>query len=257
MKINSARLKAQARGHLSGRYLALIVAFIMANVITNLPSMLLGYNFPTRTGTTVLIEFAVSFLVYLISCIFVVGQDHICLLYARDKAMIPVSEMWFGFKNHADDTIKITVTIFLRYVTTGLPFFALLYYYRYKNPVDYALALVIVSGVITAIIWIRIALSYSLSYFILLDFPSKNTKEILDMSRDMTKSRMWQLFCLICSIIGVYILGLLSFGIGLLWVRPYIRMTLTEFYLNLLPGKQVLDITVDDSTSLNGGSAKA
>ena len=26
---------------------------------------------------------------------------------------------------------------------------------------------------------------------------------------------------------------------------------------NLLPGKQVLDITVDDSTSLNGGSAKA
>ncbi len=216
----------------------------MANILTNLPSFFMSSAGASQSRTSMLIDLAISFLVMLVSYIFVVGEDHICLKYARDKAQVPISEMWYGFKNHADDAIKIAFLLFIKMLTASVFLILLSYYWRYKNHTMPVLIITICAAVITACVLIRIALTYSMVFFILIDFPSKTPKQIMEESRNMTKNRMWQLFGLTCSFAGLYILGFLSFGLGMLWVRPYVRMTMTEYYLSLLPGKNVIDVAV-------------
>ena len=53
------------------------------------------------------------------------------------------------------------------------------------------------------------------------------------------KGHKWRLFKLELSFLPLQIICMLSFGIGNLWLNPYMRMTYTEFFLDLMsPGKQ-------------------
>jgi len=53
------------------------------------------------------------------------------------------------------------------------------------------------------------------------------------------KGHKWRLFKLKLSFLPLQFICLLSFGIGNLWLNPYMRMTYTEFFLDLLnPEKQ-------------------
>ena len=45
------------------------------------------------------------------------------------------------------------------------------------------------------------------------------------------QGKKWNLFCLHLSFIGWYILCILTFGIGFIFLAPYIKATETCFYL--------------------------
>jgi len=74
------------------------------------------------------------------------------------------------------------------------------------------------------------SLSYSMSFFILRDNPKISATEAITASRKMMKGYKWKLFRLYFSFIGWGILCILSFGIGFLWLVPYISLTLANFY---------------------------
>ena len=48
------------------------------------------------------------------------------------------------------------------------------------------------------------------------------------------KNRRWKLFCLQISFIGWSILCVFTFGIGMLWLTPYIQLAIISFYKNAL-----------------------
>ncbi|MBQ7453412.1 MAG: DUF975 family protein [Clostridia bacterium] len=74
------------------------------------------------------------------------------------------------------------------------------------------------------------AYAYSMAYFIKVDHPEYDWKECLDRSQEMMLGRKWKLFVQDLSFIGWIIVGILCFGIGLLWVDPYIFAARTQFY---------------------------
>lgn len=47
------------------------------------------------------------------------------------------------------------------------------------------------------------------------------------------KGNRWKLFCLLWRFFGWFLLGILSFGIGFLWIMPYIQTTIARFYDDL------------------------
>ena len=75
--------------------------------------------------------------------------------------------------------------------------------------------------------------SYAMAPFIMQDDPSKNWKQCLDESREMMNGHKAQLFWLEFSFIGWILLGMLCFGIGVLFVTPYIMQARTNFYISL------------------------
>lgn len=76
--------------------------------------------------------------------------------------------------------------------------------------------------------------SYSMAAFISLDHPEMEAKDVITESRRMMNGHKFRLFCLDLSFIGWYILGLLCFGIGILWVIPYHNLARANFYDDLV-----------------------
>ena len=74
------------------------------------------------------------------------------------------------------------------------------------------------------------AFSYALTPYILLDEPELTAKQAITRSCEIMQGRRWKLFCLYLNFIGWGILSLLTFGIGFLWLVPYMNASVAAFY---------------------------
>ena len=97
------------------------------------------------------------------------------------------------------------------------------------------MGLIITLGYICFIIpGIILTLSYSLVPIILIKKPELGIVETLKYSREKMHGHKLDTFVLGLSFIGWAILGTLTFGILYIWLYPYMQLTFTKFYLNIL-----------------------
>lgn len=89
--------------------------------------------------------------------------------------------------------------------------------------------------------------SYSMSTYILIENPNISAKEALRRSKEMMKGNKFRLFCLQCSFIGWTILSVLTCGIGLLWLLPYEKAAITDFYREVSGTRKVLEIPAESA----------
>ncbi|QWB95994.1 DUF975 family protein [Mycoplasmatota bacterium] len=75
--------------------------------------------------------------------------------------------------------------------------------------------------------------SYSQIYYIIRENPEIGPMEAIDKSREMMDGKKGKLFMLDLSFIGWYLLGLLAFGVGVIFVVPYHRLARANFYNEL------------------------
>lgn len=80
---------------------------------------------------------------------------------------------------------------------------------------------------------IIVALMFSQTFFILCEDNDKSITECLKESSEMMKGHKVDLFVLWLSFIGWWIVAVITFGIGALWVYPYQQVTCANFYLAL------------------------
>ena len=104
------------------------------------------------------------------------------------------------------DFLRNAVSIFLVYLFTAL-----------------WTLLLIVPGIIKG-------LAYSLTPYIIKDYPELSPNEAINLSMKMMKGHKFDLFYLFLSFLGWILLAMLTLGIGLLWVIPYFQTTMAAFY---------------------------
>ena len=86
--------------------------------------------------------------------------------------------------------------------------------------------LLIIPGIIKAY-------SYAMTDFIAEDNPELEANECINRSMAMMDGHKMELFLLDLSYIGWILLGCITFGIGMLWVSPWITMAHVKFYEQL------------------------
>lgn len=97
------------------------------------------------------------------------------------------------------------------------------------------MGLIVMLGYICFIIpGIILTLSYSLVPIIIIKKPELGIVETLKYSREKMQGHKLDAFVLGLSFIGWAILGTLTFGILYIWLFPYMQLTFTKFYLNIL-----------------------
>lgn len=100
-------------------------------------------------------------------------------------------------------------------------------------------------GLIALYIWIAIkSLFYVLVYQVAYDNPNLSSKEVVEESERLMTGNRGKYFVLQLSFIGWSILACLTFGIGFLWLTPYITISTICFY-EALSGKSDTTIEVD------------
>lgn len=99
------------------------------------------------------------------------------------------------------------------------------------------LVMINVNEVIGAVLYILLSIpaivvsfGYSQYIYILADNPDMKVTDILRTSKVMMNGYKMKYFLLGLSFIGWALLGILTFGIGYLWLMPYIHTSLTNFY---------------------------
>lgn len=125
-----------------------------------------------------------------------------CYLKMQRNQDVEFEELFSGFNNF----VTSMVTYLLIFIYTFL--WSLLF---------------IIPGIIKA-------LSYSMSLFILADNPNMKANEAITKSKEMMNGHKWELFVLYLSFIGWMLLTILTFGILVIYVGPYMYASLAAFY---------------------------
>ena len=92
-------------------------------------------------------------------------------------------------------------------------------------------SVIIVIGIFLLIIpGIIAALSVSMTFYIIADDDSIGVLDAIKKSNEMMINYRWKLFCLYFRFFGWAVVCILTFGIGFLWLIPYIQISVSKFY---------------------------
>lgn len=83
------------------------------------------------------------------------------------------------------------------------------------------------------VVMLIIALRFSQVFILLLEHGEMGVMEAFRMSAELMEGNMGRFFYIELSFIGLTLLGLLSCGIGMLWVTPYMMQVGVNFYRDL------------------------
>lgn len=84
--------------------------------------------------------------------------------------------------------------------------------------------------------------AYSLTPFILKDYPELSAAQAIELSKKMMKGHKFDLFYLMLSFLGWGILCILTLGFGLLWLMPYMYTSMAAFYEDVRKEYQPINI---------------
>ena len=86
--------------------------------------------------------------------------------------------------------------------------------------------LLIIPGIVAS-------LSYAMTFYIIADNPKISGIDAIKKSKAMMKGHKWELFVLLFSFFWWYLLCLITIGLAAIYVSPYIRATLVNYYEKL------------------------
>ena len=212
MKQNS-EYRAQARAALEGRWteaVLMLIIFTMVACAFSVPFGLVSGVYATRLPW---LAESMSGCTFLVSVLIIMpigyGWNNALLSFLRsnEEGTSGLSEMWHFFRRDYSRSVPalLLVTVFstlLGIVTLGIGAIVLSY-------------------------------AYIMVPYLLRDYPELGAREALRTSRQMMEGHKWDLFVLDLSFIAWILLGIMTAGIGLLWVAPYMDTTHAAFYEDL------------------------
>jgi len=99
--------------------------------------------------------------------------------------------------------------------------------------------------IVAIIYYVSVALLYSLTSFIAYDNKEMIASEVVAESAKLMRGNRGKLVFLELSFIGWAILTVFSFGIGYLWLFPYMQVAMVCFYDKLVQSKTTVENTPD------------
>lgn len=213
--MSNEQLRASARNRLDGIWGTAVTGTLVASLLGGSSALasILDFDFSfryTSYALELLIITLIITLVFILYRIFVsnvvsIGYARFCLNIA-DESECNISDIFSGFHN-----FKKSFTVCLLTDLT-IAFYTMIF---------------IFPGIIAAY-------DYAMVPFIQAEHPEYSAKKCMEKSKNMMFTNRWDLFCLEMSFIGWAMLAGLTFGIGNLWLDPYVNTSRAIFYRNLL-----------------------
>ena len=255
-KTFTADLKAEARASLLGKWGFLAAVFLTEILLNMILQELISSAFPSP-GLGIAADGSVVFsiprllcqlIIELISLILSAGSVFLYLNICRGKNF-QFNDLFYGFTHQPEHIIGYFAVMTAAAVLFGAVPMLLLFLASSSGNAVWAIGL-LVSVPVCLVGYLRVTLSYAVYPYLYADSPWRTSRELLNESRRMMEGNRMRYFYLQLSFFGLLLLGLLSFGIGMIWINSYISMTSALFYLKLASehaGKENVSDSVTDS----------
>lgn len=212
---NSVELKIAAKENLDGKWLVAIVitivAWLLIDAFTSSNGGNAAYRYILENGRAIRVEDDGSAFKNMMSIVsLIIGgpiyfgvASHFLKLARYERAEF--NDLFSGFSMFKTNfVLHLLITIFTVLWTL----------------------LLIVPGIIAAI-------KYSMAYYILNDNPDIGGMEAIERSKKMMDGHKMRFFEMWLGFLGWFILGIVTFGLGMVYAIPYYRAAKANFYLDL------------------------
>lgn len=241
MKRSRAELKLMARQALAGNYvlpvvsaLCIMIVFFAASMIYYF-FMLSGYMVSNNASTAglFLVLMVVGYLVMLILMIlFYGGYARVCYqICVTGKAEL--NDLFYAFGNGPGRFLGAMLLVFVISFVVTLPGVMLSFFSNRAFSGSMRTALHIIAWLLTYIPGVIISMRYSLAVMILVENPACGVFDSFRQSKYLIQNNGWRFVMLGLSFLGWFFLGYVSFGVGYLWIFPYLVCTMVFFYLSI------------------------
>ena len=231
MKRSSKELKALAREALLGQYGSLIGAmFLLGMFSVILESVPVTITRNSEDTTSLIIQFVVTLIISVLVYLLQIGMTVIVLHMTR-RQTYGLSDLFYTFRAHPDRFIIVSVIQIGISMILQIPAYIFLFLYpgdTIKRILLYLLLLL--AGSIVSFI---VLLGFTLANLLLIDNENLGAIDAIRQSWAMMHGNKGRFFYLQISFFGLALLCILTLGIGMLWLYPYMMTTEAFFYLDL------------------------
>lgn len=227
MKHTSSQLKAISRSALDGNWGLPIAANLLLFAI-GFPIMF-SITFFTNTTTTtgtITSEF-LTYAVSLFISLFSAGITKMTLNISRKQAY-SMKDMLYVFHHNADRFLIVGLVITVISFITGLP--VMVMSMNSNIPVSFIIFFFVFDLIISAII----DLFLGLSIYLLLDNPEMGAIDSMKESIRLMKGNKGRSLYIDFSFLPLAFLSIFTCYIGFIWLIPYMNMTMTNFYRDII-----------------------
>lgn len=240
----SSEFRKEARQKLTGKWgkvaLLSLLYLSLTVIITLLQEFTIGFPHIVVEILSLLIEIPLSF--GLITCFVKIfnGEDVKCydfLSFGFDQ----FGKAW-GIAIHTIfklifPIIMLLASTFVFSVGSALLTNAINFAFWYGTPINIGYVIITLLGFVTLIYsyiyLIARAYYYDLAYIIAAENPKMTCKEAVSRSSRLMFGHRWKLFILELTFFGWAILAVLTLGIGMLWLLPYMNFARISFFKHL------------------------
>ena len=212
MKQNS-EYRAQARAALEGRWTEAVLMFLILIIVACAFSAPLGCVSGVYATRLPWLAESISGCSFLVSVLLIMPLGYgltnalLSFLRSNEEGTSGLSEMWHFFRRDYSRSVPALLLVMVFSTLLGI--------------VTLGIGTIVLNYV------------YAMVPYLLRDYPELSAREALRTSSQMMKGHKWDLFVLDLSFIGWILLGIMTAGIGLLWVAPYMETTRAAFYEDL------------------------
>lgn len=241
----SFELKNTAKDKLEGKYSGSILIILLSALISGMVRLSINsvcsttmntvYAMTGSAGAATAISFLFDALLLGAGIILGVMNAGITLYFLNLACGQPaaIRDLFYGFKTDSRQFLVISTAMMLCQAVCLWPGQYLGQNFLTTQDVKwllYALAAVAVG----CCFYVPVSLGIAMSFYLMLDFPQKSGKDTLTLCWRIMKGQRKRLFALELGFLPLMLLCILSFGIGFLWLEPYMQMTYTCFFLDLM-----------------------
>lgn len=225
-------LMTLARRQMNGKASLLIGAMLLQELIILLANSLGILLFPETDLISNILYFIITFIIQLFSGILQVGS---CFLFLHTACKMPcqISDLFYAFKHSPDKAIKVQFVFALLNAICMLP--ANIVTWMAPDGLDYnTLLKTSIAILIGTIIYMLITLPLFPMFYLLLDFPNLTVIELFKKSFAIMKGNCIRYLLLQFCFLPLMLLSVFTCCIALIWVIPYMNVTCTNFYLDIM-----------------------
>ena len=244
MNRSLAQIREDSRQALAGNYFLFFIVLFIASALTMAADQLLSYFAPLsgREGFVFLtvINLILNFIVLILAKLLQAGQCFLSLNIARYNR-VSVSDLFLAFRYDTSKALVLSVILGLIETICTAPLTISLSCVLYYGSIIPGTQASIATSILTAaggflgmiLLEVLIAFPFSQSFFLYIDHQEYSALECLSESRSLMRGKILDFFLLHLSLAGYFALCVVSLGIGLIWVLPYLNVIRASYYMNL------------------------
>lgn len=236
-------IKSNAKEQLLSHMWTAVFFTFLFYLLTNLCSFCLMVFPGSESILDMLIYEFTTLMVHLFSGLLQVGVASFYLKIATGKERCSLFDLFHAFSNGPDRAIKVSFFIAMIRMLCTLPYIIYVLYFMPSYSMEQLLSMdtnVLKSLCIAyfilgmgELLFFLIYLFFEPIYFMLADMPGLSAGKAIKMSIWLMKGSKVRLLWLNLSFLPLQFVSLFTFGIGNLWVTPYINTSKACFYADL------------------------